>query len=74
MSSYSVLNGVAASLVADCVVHEGLAGWRPTGQYNAMGVFIWSTGSQQDKEIGDDEARFDFPTSAMSGNGSASIL
>ena len=51
VTTYRNLNAIAASLVDECVVAGGQAGWRPTGQYDGIGVFVWSTDSEQDKEI-----------------------
>ena len=55
LSSYLNLNRVAAKLVEDCIDEKGEAGWRPTGQHLGIGVFVWSTDSEQDREIEDEQ-------------------
>lgn len=70
-TTYQNLNRIAANLVDRCVFDDERGGWQPTGQYEGIGVFIWSTDSQQDKEIGDEEARGMDVTLDTFGNGSA---
>lgn len=52
---------------------KGLAGWRPTGQYDGLGVFVWSTNSQQDQVIENNGVGLSSPTFDVAGNGSAAI-
>lgn len=70
-TNYFNLNRVAADLVNSCVLEDGEAGWQLTGQKDGIGVFIWSTGSQEDREIEDEKVRSVFPTLGTFGNGSA---
>ncbi|KAF6224634.1 hypothetical protein HO173_012977 [Letharia columbiana] len=70
-TTYLNLNRVAASLVESCVIRKGEAGWQPTGQDDGLGVFVWSTDSQEDKEIEDEEERFVLPKLRISSNDSA---
>lgn len=53
------------------MIRNGEAGWQPTGQEDGLGVFIWSTGSQEDKEIEDEEEGFMFSRLRISSNDSA---
>lgn len=73
-TTYLNLNRVAANLVEKCVVDIGEAGWQVAGHRDGIGVFIWSTGSQEDQEIEIEKARFIFPDLDRSGNGSAATL
>ncbi|KAL9124102.1 MAG: hypothetical protein Q9175_008261 [Cornicularia normoerica] len=70
-SSYLNLNRVAANLVEKCVVANGEAGWQPTGQNDGIGVFVWATDSEEDREIENEKERVVFPTLTGSGSGSA---
>ena len=72
-TTYMNLNRVAVHLVERCIFGNGEAGWQPTGQDNGIGVFIWSTDSQQDKEIENEKTQFISPILEMSGNGSAAL-
>lgn len=66
-STYHNLNKVAVDLVEKCVAWKESAGYRVTGLHDGIGVFVWATGSDLDKEIGDDmDLTFVSPTS---GNG-----
>lgn len=71
LTTYLNLNRVAANLVEQCVFGRSEAGWQPTGQHDGIGVFVWSTNSEEDKEIEDEKARFAFSGLEMAGNGSA---
>ena len=55
-ATYLGVNKIVENVVDRCVVSKGQAGWQPTGQYDGIGVFVWSTNSEQDKEIEDDRA------------------
>ena len=46
-------------------------GWQPTGQYDGIGGFAWSTNSEQGKEIGDNEVEVVSPSVVIVGGGSA---
>lgn len=72
-STYSQLNEIAKILIDTCINIKGEAGWRAGGQRVGIGIFVWSTNSEQDIEIENDEnsAKFVFPTLEMIGNGSA---
>lgn len=50
-TTYLNLNRVAASLVERCMVGFEEAWWQLTGQCNSVRVSVWSTGSQEDREI-----------------------
>ena len=68
ITTYHILNKIAASLVDECVVAKGQAGWRPTGKHDGIGVFVWSTDSEQDREIEGDMAEAVFPGLRRVGN------
>ena len=70
-STYLGLNRVAEQLVENCAVAKGESGWVPTGQYDGIGVFVWSTDSEQDKEIEDDKVESVAPSAEAVGGGSA---
>lgn len=70
ITTYHDLNKIAASLVDECVVAKGQAGWRPTGRYDGIGVFVWSTDSEQDREIDGDMAGVVFSGLERVGDGS----
>ena len=70
-STYLGLNRVAERLVEFCAVFKGESGWMPAGQYDGIGVFVWSTDSEQDKEIEDDKVESVAPSTEMGGDGSA---
>ena len=61
-TNYLNLNLVAAKLIQNCVVQKGEAGWQPTGRNHGIGIFVWSTDSQEDREIEDDGERFLHPS------------
>ena len=48
----------------------GFSSWCSTGFHEGIGVFIWSTGSHEDKVIEDDEPRLAFFSSKTPANGS----
>ena len=70
ITTYHNLNKIAASLVDGCVVAKGQAGWRRTGKYDGIGVFVWSTGSEQDRAIEGEMAEAVFSDLRRVGDGS----
>ena len=51
-TSFEQLWGAAGRIVLACIRPEGFAGWEVVGRQNAIGVFVWSTGSEIDRAVG----------------------
>ena len=72
-ASYATLNRAAVDLADKCVLGDGKAGWLVAGQNEGVGLFIWSTGSEEDQEVENEGARVGVPALGRVGNGSVAV-